>query len=155
MSVPEPPSHPDAPVPALGTEPASPTTTAAPPSSGPRHAAKKTRRRFWPRTRWVQVVTVIGIVVVLIVGSFAGYLYWQSTRIHHIEVKGLSKDLAGVNKGTENILMVGSTDRCALKVQNPIYGLCSEGVTGINSDVVLILHLDWTHTTMSDRKSVV
>ena len=38
--------------------------------------------------------------------------------------------------------MVGSTDRCALKVQNPAYGLCSQGVNGVNSDVVMILHLD-------------
>jgi len=88
-------------------------------------------------------------VLVLLIAGAGGYLYWQSTRIHHIEVKGLSKDLTGVNKGTENILMVGSTDRCALKVQNPIYGICSQGVTGVNSDVVLILHLDWTNSTMS------
>ena len=38
--------------------------------------------------------------------------------------------------------MIGSTDRCALKVQNPAYGLCSQGVNGVNSDVVMILHLN-------------
>ncbi len=48
--------------------------------------------------------------------------------------------------GTENILLVGSTDRCALKVQNAAYGLCSQGVNGVNSDVVMILHLDPTPT---------
>ena len=45
--------------------------------------------------------------------------------------------------------MVGSTDRCALKTQNPIYGLCSQGVTGVNSDVVMILHLDPTAKRVS------
>jgi LCP family protein required for cell wall assembly len=42
----------------------------------------------------------------------------------------------------ENIVLVGSTSRCALKHQNPAFGLCSAGVTGVNSDVVMILHLD-------------
>ena len=41
----------------------------------------------------------------------------------------------------ENILLVGSTSRCALKVQNPAYGLCSQGVNGVNSDIDMILHL--------------
>ena len=49
---------------------------------------------------------------------------------------------SGADAGTENVLMVGSTDRCALKVQNAAYGLCSAGVNGVNSDVVMILHLD-------------
>ncbi len=38
--------------------------------------------------------------------------------------------------------MIGSTSRCALTVQNPAYGLCSQGVNGVNSDVVMILHLE-------------
>jgi LCP family protein required for cell wall assembly len=41
--------------------------------------------------------------------------------------------------------MIGSTDRCALKVQNPAYGICSQGVNGVNSDVMMILHADPTH----------
>lgn len=41
--------------------------------------------------------------------------------------------------------MVGSTDRCALKVQNPAYGICSQGVSGVNSDVIMILHADPKH----------
>ena len=41
--------------------------------------------------------------------------------------------------------MVGSTSRCALAVQNPAYGLCSQGVSGINSDVMMILHADPAH----------
>jgi len=41
--------------------------------------------------------------------------------------------------------MVGSTSRCALTVQNAAYGLCSEGVNGVNSDVIMILHADPVH----------
>ncbi len=39
--------------------------------------------------------------------------------------------------------------QCALSVQNPAYGLCSEGVTGVNSDVILILHLNPSKRTVS------
>src|SRR6202041_2219635 len=35
--------------------------------------------------------------------------------------------------------------RCALSVQNPAYGLCSQGVNGVNSDVIMILHADAAH----------
>jgi LCP family protein required for cell wall assembly len=45
--------------------------------------------------------------------------------------------------------MVGSTTRCGLAQQNAAYGLCSQGVTGVNSDVVMILHLDPAHRTVS------
>jgi len=117
---------------------------------GPQHAAAKKRRRFWPRRRWVQVVTIVAIVVVLLLAALAGYAYYQANRINHVDVNGLTAETSsGAGKGTENILMVGSTDRCALKVQNPIYGICSQGVTGVNSDVIMILHLDWTTSKIS------
>jgi LCP family protein required for cell wall assembly len=118
------------------------------PRSGPRHAAKQQRRRYWPRKRWAQLLIVGGLVLVLLVGSFAGYLYYEANRINHINVNGLSASTASA-QGTENILLVGSTDRCALKVQNAAYGLCSQGVTGINSDVIMILHLDWNTSQIS------
>ena len=56
---------------------------------------------------------------------------------------------SGADAGTENILLVGSTDRCALTVQNAAYGLCSEGVNGVNSDVVMILHLNPADRSLS------
>jgi LCP family protein required for cell wall assembly len=88
--------------------------------------------------------------VVLVVGGIAGYAWYLNGEIHRIPVKNLTATpKTGVTKGTENILMVGSTSRCALKVQNPAYGLCSEGVTGVNSDVVMILHLNWSNHVLS------
>ena len=72
-----------------------------------------------------------------------GYVGYEASKINHVSVGNLTDGTSnGAAAGTENILMVGSTDRCTLKTQNPIYGLCSQGVTGVNSDVVMILHLD-------------
>jgi LCP family protein required for cell wall assembly len=102
-----------------------------------RHGAKTRHRGL----KWG--FGIAGLVVVLLAGSIAGYAWYLNSKVHRIGVKGLSDGpTQGADAGTENILMVGSTDRCALKVQNPAYGLCSEGVTGINSDVVMILHLN-------------
>jgi LCP family protein required for cell wall assembly len=89
------------------------------------------------------VLTSLSTVMILGVGAIAGYAWHLNGEIVRIPIKHLTAaPKAGPAKGTENILMVGSTSRCALKVQNPAYGLCSEGVTGVNSDVVMILHLN-------------
>ncbi len=81
--------------------------------------------------------------MVVVAGGTAGYAWYLNHEIHRFDVRGLSDvPTTGADAGTENILLVGSTDRCALTVQNAAYGLCSQGVNGINSDVVMILHLD-------------
>jgi LCP family protein required for cell wall assembly len=96
------------------------------------------------------VLAATATVLVLAVGGVAGYAWYLNAQIHRIAVKNLTASpKSGVTKGTENILMVGSTSRCALKVQNPAYGLCSDGVTGVNSDVVMILHLNWSTHSLS------
>src|SRR6185437_10875555 len=114
---------------------------------GPVHAApkKRTRRRT---AAWIG--GTIALVVVLIAGAAAGYGWYLNHEIHRIDLKNLTSAPAkGADAGTQNILMIGSTSRCALKVQNPAYGLCSQGVTGINSDVVMILHLNPSTSTVS------
>jgi polyisoprenyl-teichoic acid--peptidoglycan teichoic acid transferase len=84
--------------------------------------------------------------MVVFVASVAGYLYYITHDLQRIEVRGLSKAFTqGKEAGSENILMAGSTSRCALTVQNPDYGLCSQGVNGVNSDVIMILHADPAH----------
>ena len=89
-------------------------------------------------------------MIVLIAGAAAGYGWYLNHEIHRIDLKNLtSAPVKGADAGTENILMIGSTDRCALKVQNPAYGLCSQGVNGVNSDVVMILHLNPANNTLS------
>jgi LCP family protein required for cell wall assembly len=91
-------------------------------------------------------MTSIATAMVLAIAGGVAYAWHINGEIGRVPVKGLTvaPDGRGGNgpHGTENILMVGSTSRCALKVQNPAYGLCSEGVTGVNSDVVMILHLN-------------
>ena len=90
------------------------------------------------------------LVLVLVAGAAAGYGWYLNHEIHHIDLRNLtSAPVKGDNAGTENILMIGSTDRCALKVQNPAYGLCSQGVNGVNSDVVMILHLNPANHSVS------
>jgi LCP family protein required for cell wall assembly len=110
---------------------------------GGRHRTKKKAKG---RHR-VRKVVLIGLVVLLvIVGGGAGYTYYVTHDLNRVEVKGLNGALTtGKEAGTENILMVGSTSRCALTVQNPAYGLCSQGVNGVNSDVIMILHADPAH----------
>ena len=114
---------------------------------GPAHAARKGRSR--KRTAaWVG--GTLALVLVLIVGAAAGYGWYLNHEIHHIDLHNLtSAPVKGDDAGTENILMIGSTDRCALKVQNPAYGLCSQGVNGVNSDVVMILHLNPVNHSLS------
>ena len=93
------------------------------------------------RLRWSLIA--VGVVIVVLVGAVAGYAWHLNNEVHRVSVGGLTPAASeGKDAGTENILMVGSTSRCALKVQTPAYGLCTEGVTGVNSDVVMILHLN-------------
>ena len=85
-------------------------------------------------------------MLLVLIGGGAGYVYYLTHDLHRVDVRGLSGALTtGLEAGTENILMAGSTSRCALTVQNPAYGLCSQGVNGVNSDVIMILHVDPAH----------
>jgi LCP family protein required for cell wall assembly len=95
----------------------------------------------------VRNLSLIGLAVLLVaVAGGAGYVYYLTHDLKRVEVHGLSGTLTtGLEGGTENILMVGSTSRCALKQQNLAYGLCSQGVNGVNSDVMMILHADPAH----------
>jgi LCP family protein required for cell wall assembly len=108
----------------------------ATPGGRGRHRRRKTRRRRLRRT-----LIVVGVVMVLAVVGVAGYNWFLFRQIHTVDVKGLSATGTGAETGTENILMVGSTDRCGLPKSDPLYQDCLTGHTGINSDVIMILHL--------------
>jgi LCP family protein required for cell wall assembly len=112
--------------------------------SGGRRSERMASKRRSRRRRLVRRSIVIASVILLVlVGSGAGYLWYITHDLSRIVVKGLSKpQTTGQEAGTENILLVGSTSRCALTEQNPAYGLCSQGVDGVNSDVIMILHAD-------------
>jgi LCP family protein required for cell wall assembly len=112
------------------------------------HAAPKRKRSVRRRIAWIG--GTLALVLVLIAGAAGGYAWYLNHEIHRIDLHNLTSSPAkGADAGTENILMIGSTDRCALKVQNPAYGLCSQGVNGVNSDVVMILHLNPANNTLS------
>jgi LCP family protein required for cell wall assembly len=102
------------------------------------------------RRRLKRTLGVFGLVVVLLVAGVGGYAWYLNHLVHRIAVNGLAAgETHGTEKGTENILLVGSTDRCVLKKQYIGYGICNQGVNGINSDVVMILHLNPTTRTVS------
>jgi hypothetical protein len=117
-------------------------------NGGPAHAAPKNKRSS--RRKVAYVLGSIFLVLVLIAGAVGGYAWYLNHQIHRISLHNLSDSPSkGADAGTENILMIGSTSRCALKVQNPQFGLCSQGVTGVNSDVVMILHLNPANNSLS------
>jgi LCP family protein required for cell wall assembly len=78
----------------------------------------------------------VGLVVVLVVGGVVADYYYLGSLVNRVGVGTLQS-----TGSAENILLVGSTSRCALKVQNRAYGLCADGVNGVNSDIDMILHL--------------
>lgn len=100
---------------------------------GGAHRSPQRSRRTWIR----RLVIAVGLVIVLVVGGVIGDYYYLGSLVHRQDVKNLQS-----GGTTENILLIGSTTRCGLKVQNVAYGLCSQGVTGVNSDIDMILHLD-------------
>jgi LCP family protein required for cell wall assembly len=101
-------------------------------------------RRTSPKARrWRIGAGVFAVLVLVVVAAGAGYFYYLNAKIHRVEVHNLSpSSTSGAEANAQNILMIGSTSRCALSVQNPAYGLCSNGVNGINGDVIMILHLN-------------
>lgn len=118
-----------------------PVPESTPPASPPVFERADIRQNSRKRVnqRLLQVGVVAVAVVVVLAGVGFGYAEYRSHQITHIKVNGL---VAIPPSGAQNIVLVGSTSRCALKQQNKAFGLCSQGVTGVNSDVVMILHLD-------------
>jgi LCP family protein required for cell wall assembly len=100
-----------------------------------------TKRPNW----WRRSLIAVGVVIVLIVGGVVGDYFYLGSLVHHVTVNSTQTSSAA----SENILLVGSTTRCGLKQQNVAYGLCSQGVTGVNSDIDMILHLDPATRTVS------
>ena len=77
--------------------------------------------------------------MLVLAGATFGYGEYRNGQIHHIKVA----TVVSPGAGPENILLVGSTSRCALdNKQTGAFGSCAAGVTGVNSDVVMVLRLD-------------
>ena len=84
------------------------------------------------------------MVVVLVTGAVIGDYYYLGSLVKRQAVKHLQTSA----HSSVNVLLIGSTTRCGLKVQNPAYGLCAT-TTGVNSDIVMIAHLNTTTRAVS------
>jgi LCP family protein required for cell wall assembly len=85
-----------------------------------------------------RILLCLVLIVVIIIG-LVGWDVWQlDHKVNHLAVRNLTTSVGGA----ENILVAGSTNRCNLKVQNAQWGFCSQGVTGVNSDIIFIVHID-------------
>jgi LCP family protein required for cell wall assembly len=100
---------------------------------GPRHGRPKRRSR--KRVVLISLATVVFVIVAAVVGDY----FYLNSLVNRVQVGGETQTF----NNTENILLVGSTTRCGLKRQNIVYGLCVN-TTGVNSDVVMVLHLNLT-----------
>lgn len=140
--VPELPSQ-DVPHPDSASQEASGTSPAASRSRlhdyRVRRRAKKARRSVL-RRRLTRTGLAILALIVLVVGAVAGYVIYRFAQINRIH---LSKNIeVKTTLGhPENILLIGSTDRCAATNIAVFREECAQGVNGINSDVVMIVHI--------------
>ncbi len=87
----------------------------------------------------------LALVLVVLIGGGVGYAIYQINRIHRVVVHDLTpRATVGKQAGTENILLVGSTSRCAVKPAKNFENFvqeCKAGVNGVNSDVIMVLRL--------------
>ena len=134
----------------------------ADPAPSPQHR-ERMRSRWRPRSRsrgprsprrhpWRHRIAVVTLSIVvflgLVVGAGYAYVAYRNHQIKKIDIKSLVRPAtSGPDVGVQTFLMIGSTSRCALSKQNPVFGTCAEGITGINSDVMILLRADQkTHT---------
>jgi LCP family protein required for cell wall assembly len=95
----------------------------------------------------VSISCVVALLVGL-VGAEAIYLAYRNGQIRRLAVHHLAPvQTKGPSAGVQTFLLIGSTSRCALAQQSQAFGLCSEGINGVNADVTLLLREDAaTHT---------
>lgn len=98
---------------------------------------KLTKKSRYRHSKKVLVLKILIVLPIVIIGGIVIYGWYINHQIKRVNVSGLASSV----NGAENILIAGSTTRCGLKVQNAQWGFCSNGVTGVNSDIIMIVHL--------------
>ncbi len=106
--------------------------------AGAKHKARTRRRDLRSRRSKLIIrgAIALGVVVVLIIGGVAGDYFYLGSLLKRQHIGHLQS-----TKSSVNVLLIGSTTRCGLKTQNIAFGLCAT-TTGVNSDIVMIVHLD-------------
>ena len=111
------------------------------------------RRRFGrrprsSRPRWlrnlVRISLALLVVVVALAGAEIAFVAFRLHQVHRVTVSQLTPPAtSGPDVGTQTFLLIGSTSRCALNnKQTSAFGSCAQGITGVNSDVILLLRAD-------------
>ena len=98
---------------------------------------RRSKTRGRRRRLLIRGAIALGVVIVLLIGGVVGDYFYLGSLLKRQHVGNLQSTGSSVN-----ILLIGSTTRCGLAVQNQAYGTCAEGVTGVNSDIDMIVHLD-------------
>lgn len=125
-------------------------------SQGRRRHRRRKVRRHWIKRRWLRrsIIALTTIVVLLGAVAVSGYAYLvhEFNKRHVVVVHHLVPVVTtGPQANAETILLIGSTSRCALNgKQAKDFGTCSStgpagavtNVTGVNSDVIMLLHTD-------------
>jgi len=121
------------------------TSSATSRSKRARLRAYRTRRRTKKalrskvRRRLTRAAITVSCVLLLIVGGSVGYAMYRFGQITYIP-SGPAVHPAPPGE-PENILLIGSTDRCAATKLKVFAKECAESPSGINSDVVMIVRL--------------
>lgn len=112
-----------------------------------RRAQRKERRkgRSALRRRLTRGGIALGLLIVILLGGGVAYYFYRTGQVHH----EAAPDVVKTSGPVENILLIGSTSRCAASTIARYRSECAQGVTGVNSDVVLIAHLDARTGTVS------
>lgn len=93
------------------------------------------------RRRLTRGAFALVLLVVVVVGGSLIYIGAELGHVHHVSVPNLTPQGSGK---PEDILLVGSTSRCAVTSSSQVKLFqkeCAAGVNGVNSDVIMILRL--------------
>ena len=106
------------------------------------------RRRSSRRPRWLRNLIKASIALLVVVLALAGaevaFVAFRLHQVHRVTVPQITPPAtSGPNVGTQTFLLIGSTSRCVLNNKQTVaFGSCAEGITGVNSDVIILLRAD-------------
>ncbi len=88
----------------------------------------------------LRLLIALGVCSVIMIAGVVAVNVDISTKI--ASVRRIKVNVAPAPPQGANYLILGSTSRCALTTQSQAFGLCSEGVTGVNSDTMMVVHVE-------------